>query len=53
MDRASKTIPQIVLMVQPISGVFGKIKFIGIAFEDFKKFSKRLRAEKWVWLGVN
>ena len=29
-----KSIPQIMLLVQPISRVVGKIKFIGIAFED-------------------
>ena len=33
---------QIMLVVQPISFVLGKIKFIGIAFEDFKKSLKEL-----------
>ena len=35
VDRASKIIPQMMLMVQPISYVLGKIKFIGTAFEHF------------------
>ena len=30
-------VAQIMLMVQPISYVLGKIKFLGIAFADFKK----------------
>ena len=33
------------LMVPPISSVLGKIKFISIAFEDFKKSLNELEQE--------
>ena len=41
VDRASK-IPQNMLIVKPISSVLGKIKFIGRAFENFKKSLEEL-----------
>ena len=46
-----KSIPLIMLMVQPISKVLWKLKFIGITFEDFKKSLNEL--EQKVWLGIN
>ena len=35
-----KSIPQIILLAQPISQVLGNIKFISIAYEHFKKSLK-------------
>ena len=43
-----KSIPVILLMVQQISKVLWKLKFIGITFEDFKKSLKELEQKSGV-----